>query len=339
MESTATPPVEPQTQSQGQKDAGPIKDKRYFFDDGDCMFVVEGFLFKLHKWALCRDPDSDSTFRGMFNNTIPLKSDTITLTDSADDFRALCWAVYALPGEIQWQNDAQTDISRLLSIAVLSHKYILPSFESWALYMICAHSKSRRDYLNTCPQDMLYGIFEAALAGGRPDLCKLVEEKWLPRLKRGELPLRDALDFGEKHGMREFLGNAYYQQAMDMNLFPPTPGTCGVIDFSQSNLTPQQLQRLLSGYCSLSLFWERLKKMSVPRTCAVTARYGANMHPSTVNQFLVRDLDEPLDVLKGLKATHAKVAQPSSSCSCGKDFVETLLSQFSKADYFLGKAV
>jgi hypothetical protein len=54
----------------------------------------------VHKWVLCRDPDS--MFRDLFS--IPQgpqakdhESETIPLfDDSAKEFCALCWAVYAL---------------------------------------------------------------------------------------------------------------------------------------------------------------------------------------------------------------------------------------------------
>lgn len=56
-------------------------------------------IFQLHKWALCRDPDS--MFRDMFS--IPQGPeakgdlDPILLSDdTAEEFRSLCWAVYAL---------------------------------------------------------------------------------------------------------------------------------------------------------------------------------------------------------------------------------------------------
>ncbi|KAJ7364884.1 hypothetical protein DFH08DRAFT_662474, partial [Mycena albidolilacea] len=239
------------------------KDDKYFFDDGDCTFVVGDFWFKLHKVILSRDPES--MFRDMFSipqctTTPPGASlgdelEPISLSgDSADEFRALCWALYALPPEIQAQNNFEANIERLLAVATMSHKYSLSSFEAWALGVIWIHSRSKRDYLNTCPQDMLDGIYEAATAGGRKDLCGLVEQNWLSRLKRRELQLRHALDFGETHGMALFLACAYYQQARSLR--SPTLGAgSGVADFSYLNLTHTQLHRLLAGYCTLSLFW------------------------------------------------------------------------------------
>ncbi|KAJ7019429.1 hypothetical protein C8F04DRAFT_65533 [Mycena alexandri] len=43
----------------------PVHDKKYFFKDGDCMLLVDGTLFKLHKVFLSRDPES--MFRDIFS--------------------------------------------------------------------------------------------------------------------------------------------------------------------------------------------------------------------------------------------------------------------------------
>ncbi|KAJ7506715.1 hypothetical protein B0H11DRAFT_1676799, partial [Mycena galericulata] len=233
-------------------------DETYFFDNGDCEFLAGSVIFRLHRLMLCRDPDS--MFRGMFDvpqGTLTETVSTIKADDSAEEFRALCWALYALPTEIQLQNEQGTDLARLLAVARMCHKYTLSSFEKWALNMVWIHCQPGMDYLDTCSQDMLCEIFEAAEKGGRQDLCGLVEQRWLRRLKSGKLPLRHALDFGEMHHRRAFLGDAYYQQALDLKSLASIKDGSAAADFSQSNLTHEQLHRLLSGYCSLALAWER----------------------------------------------------------------------------------
>ncbi|KAJ7643666.1 hypothetical protein FB45DRAFT_737452, partial [Roridomyces roridus] len=172
---------------------------------------------QLHKLFLCRDPQS--MFRNMFDDAGRKNADVngietsesgegdlehIPMDDSAEEFRAMCWALYALPTETQVQNLPGANIQRLVHVANMSHKYTLASFEDWALNIIWIHCQPGMDYLNTCSVGMLRRIFEAATKGGRTDLRDLVEQRWLPRLKTGELELRDALDFGEMHGRREF---------------------------------------------------------------------------------------------------------------------------------------
>ncbi|KAJ7105072.1 hypothetical protein C8R43DRAFT_1047100 [Mycena crocata] len=312
----------------------PLRDEKYFFDDGDCMFLVEGVLFKLHKWPLChREPES-AFFNMFIVGEAPKFADpshTPLPDTNLEDFRALCWALYALPTELQSQNDRGADIARLVSVANMSHKYIFPSCETWALNLIWIHCKEGMDYLDDCPQDMLCRVFEAAARGDRQDLCNLVEERWLSRLKSGELRLRDALDFGEKHDRRKFLGDAYCQRALDMKSFILVAES-QISDFSQSDLTPTQLYRLLSGYCSLSLFWERFSATTVSRSCGSSSR-----HQSSCAEVLFRHPAEPLDIIAGLEATLARsVAAPG--CSCRDNYIKDLIANCAPlAEHFLGK--
>ncbi|KAJ7573744.1 hypothetical protein C8J56DRAFT_1065660 [Mycena floridula] len=74
-------------------------------------------------------------FVHMFDGTVsdPAKSvsisqnltddDPLRLPDSANDVRCLLWILYALPFEIRQQESENADVGRLISLAVISHKY------------------------------------------------------------------------------------------------------------------------------------------------------------------------------------------------------------------------
>ncbi|KAJ7160131.1 hypothetical protein C8R46DRAFT_1223628 [Mycena filopes] len=310
--------VEPQNPSEV------LNDPDYFFENGDCVFRAEDCMFKLHKLILSRD--SESMFPDMFG--VPqgeVSSDPMDLIllvgDSAADFRALCWALYALPPEIQAQNEAGADIGRLVAVANLSHKYLLSSFESWAVGMMWVHCQPGCDYLARCTQDMLDAIHDAAVAGERQDLSSLVEEKWLARLKSGELELRHALDFGEARGMMEFLGRAYYQQALQMQQLAPTTGAeAQATDFSQFNLNHLQIYRLLAGYCSLSLMCEKFRKKDLPDPCLYDA--WDEEHEESFSKLRAPEA-EPLSFLKKLEAS----AMKNENCPCRRLLLERIRSQ------------
>ncbi|KAJ7740228.1 hypothetical protein DFH07DRAFT_982778 [Mycena maculata] len=328
--------MDPCNELQPEGQAAPIQDEKYFFADGDCMFLADGVIFKLHKLLLSRD--TESMFRGMFSIpqgslTQAMALDPILVDDTQDEFRALCWAVYALPTEIQLENQPGADLARLVAVAAMSHKYTLPSFETWALDMIIFHCQPGKDYLDTCSQDMLRRIFEAADKGGRQDLCTLVGKRWLPRLKTGELQLRHALDFGEMHRRREFLADVYYQQVVDMQSFAPTMGRSPATDISQSNLTPEQLHRLLVGYCSISLTWHRFRGSTVPPNAGCSNK---SRHRAMLVDLLVQDPDGPLDVLRALQDAKAR-ATASFECRCRESYIEDLISKFALSipDHFL----
>lgn len=241
------------------------------------------------------------------------------------------------PTEIQLQNDRGADLGRLVAVATMGHKYTLPSFEKWALGIIWIHCQPGRDYLDDCSQDMLCRIFEAAEKGGRQDLCSLVEKRWLLRLKNRQLPLRHALDFGEMHGRRAFLGNAYYQQVVDMKSFLPNTDESLAADFSQSDLTHEQLHRLLSGYCSIALAWQKIRKTTIP----LTPRCHKSYHEDSFVKKILRDDSDPdrgLDMLKELEAANDRFKY--NDCKCGQPLLKTLVSTFSLSipDHFLGQA-
>jgi hypothetical protein len=214
----------------------------------------------------------------------------------------------------------------------MSHKYTLTSFEKWALDIIWIHCQPGMDYLDDCPQDMLSRIFEVAKAGDRQDLCNLVEKRWLLRLKTGELQLRQALDFGEKHNMRAFLGDAYYQQVQGMKSFVPLLDASQATDFSRSNLTHEQLHNLLRGYVSLSLFWERESTRSIPRSCS-NSRY----HKSSMVDILLPEGRPTV----GLPDFVTRLEAADGGCSCRKKHITNLVSSFSRSipDHFLGENV
>ncbi|KAJ7105071.1 hypothetical protein C8R43DRAFT_1047099 [Mycena crocata] len=241
----------------------PIRDDTYFFDDGDCIFLVDGILFKLHKWFLCRDPDS--MFRGMFSipqGSLQMALDPILLfDDSAEEFRAICWVVYTLPDEIHAQTTRGADIRTLMNVSKMCHKYTFPVFESWALDMILIQCRPPLRCLATCPPDVLDRLMGLSTSHN-VELLRLVEVAWISRLRTGELQFCDALAAGEKYGRRQFQGEMYYELNKQIHLQPSifTPGHV----FSAFNLNDKQTNRLLSGHVALSSFWTHVREDPLP---------------------------------------------------------------------------
>ncbi|KAF7314799.1 hypothetical protein MKEN_00954300 [Mycena kentingensis (nom. inval.)] len=196
----------------------PTKDLLYFFEDGDCTFLAGGVIFKLHKLLLCRDPKS--MFRNLFNDAKGDASEMIPLSDSAEDIRALCWLLYMLPGDVYnlAKSPGKVDVLRHLRILDMTHKYILPHYESLAWTMLNATPNALSDFLVKCSEDQL----EYALALGcrhtSPDatlreLLGLVEQQWITRIINAspETSLRRALDIGERYGRRRIQTRVYLQ--------------------------------------------------------------------------------------------------------------------------------
>ncbi|KAJ7506725.1 hypothetical protein B0H11DRAFT_1972480 [Mycena galericulata] len=304
----------------------PVPIEKYFFEDGDCLFLVEGVFFKLHKLFLCRDPES--MFLGMFS--IPQGSasratdlEPIKLTgDSAEEFRALCWALYALPSEIHLQTTPDADVPRLVNVARMCHKYTMPGFETWALDMIHIQCRAGSDYLSDCPPPMLDSLMELAVLCDHSAMLSLVEESWMNRIRAG-LHHNDALVAGEKHGRRRFLADVYYHLNKELCLSTLSP----VSGFSHLNLTHQQLLRLLSGHALLTNFWLGFYERDFPDPPSITC-YN---HYYCVSEWQSQS-SKPSDISDVLAALHR--AKSSSSRLCVKQRFDEAVSGFNLVDYF-----
>nr|GAT43416.1 predicted protein [Mycena chlorophos] len=174
----------------------PIPDDKYHFEDGDCMFLVENMEFKVHKVMFSRDPDS--MFRTMFSlpqNSLP--PDTIRVSDSLDDFRGLCWILYAMPADISQQSTPEADVPKLLRVVHMAHKYGLGQYEKWALHMLALQCKGSTNFATTCAEPLLENLLEQAEICGAKELHKLVINQWITRLSQKEFPAARALALGE----------------------------------------------------------------------------------------------------------------------------------------------
>ncbi|KAJ7696682.1 hypothetical protein B0H17DRAFT_1130709 [Mycena rosella] len=253
-------------------------------------------------------------FRGMFS--IPQGSAVqptdllpIPLTeDSAEEFRALCWVVYALPNEIHLQSTRGADIPRLANAAKMCHKYTLPVFEGWALDMIRNQCQpGSLDYLKTCPSDILHTLMGLALLCNHGRLLSLVETNWIFRARSGELPCNSALAAGEKYNRRQFLADVYYHLNKQLYASNLSSGQA----FSDLNLTDQQLLRLLSGHALLSNFWYHLRRDPLPHYPAI----GCMSHHICILVWTATPWasTEGSDVLAGLNSARSYVASTLSA--------------------------
>ncbi|KAF7314773.1 hypothetical protein MKEN_00951400 [Mycena kentingensis (nom. inval.)] len=230
---------------------------------------------------------------------------------------------------------------RIVHVGNVAHKYGLRAYEAWALEMLHIHGNAPFNYLDTCSQDMLIRVFEAAIAGEREDICARIENCWIPRLKSDELPLRDALDLGEKHDRRTFLGEAYYQQAIRMpSVVPLMPGTTGHMYFPVRSLKDHQLRNLLCGFTSIVLLWERLEEADSTLHAQCTKSSPSRRPGGSLVELLrgKRLHCAPFDIqgaAKKLIEADAVQYTPGYYCVCRSGFLEKLLQEI--PDYFLGQ--
>ncbi|KAJ7740227.1 hypothetical protein DFH07DRAFT_778455 [Mycena maculata] len=322
--------------------AAPIQDEKYFFDDGDCVFLAEGVIFKLHQCILSRDPES--MFRHMFSIPQGLAQttffDPISLSDTSAEFRALCWVLYATPSEIDLQTATGADFTRLVNVAKMSHKYTLPAFEAWALEVILIQCQPPLNRLGTtCTLNELDSLMGLACLCEHTELLRAIETIWISRLTaRKKLRWCDALAAGEKYNRRQFQATVYYELNKVVRRTAPDLERGFNSDFNLSNT---QLLRLVSGHKMLRDFWELLRQDRLPRIphiCSTTVR-GHQLHCRKAWSQIQWPSDSP-DLITALESARDEAQEVSPLGSrCFAHHLDTIIEKFISTDmasYFLG---
>ncbi|KAJ7740226.1 hypothetical protein DFH07DRAFT_965414 [Mycena maculata] len=314
--------------------AASIHDETYFFDDGDCTFLADGVTFKLHKWALRRDPNS--AFHDMIS--IPQakasESDLIPADDNKDEFRALCWVLYATPDETHLQTTREGDVQKLLNVAKMCHKYNLLLFETWALKVLVIQFEPPLDHLATCTHDELDRIMALACLCDYAELLRLVDAAWLSRLEAKQLRWGDALAAGEKYNRRKFQGEVYYLLNKQIHSNLASLAISPQLGFSDLGLTDKQLVRLLTGHAFLSNLWWRLRHEPLPRS--PPCNEFSHGHYCQTDWSKVRStLTTGPDMLAVLKSARNRLPVDKK---CIENHLDVLIASAvtEKADYFLG---
>ncbi|RDB14912.1 hypothetical protein Hypma_016394 [Hypsizygus marmoreus] len=257
------PPAEP-----------PVQDPVYYKNDGDCVILVKNTLFKIHRFLLTRD---STVFADMFslpgNESSPqgtADSTPILLHDDPEDFRYLCWALYALPTELSAQSTAGgANVSKLIRLAKLVNKYQFASFEKWAIGIVTQQCVEHK-YLTTCHHSQFSSLLGLASLCNHEPLRQAVQDTWLVRLQNTATPYASALNAATEYGHRDFQGMVYYilLQTLDKAEATPIPKTSALVN-PAPKLSAAYNQILRTGYWSLSKYWERCCKgppVTLPRS-------------------------------------------------------------------------
>ncbi|KAI0755097.1 hypothetical protein C8Q80DRAFT_1093596 [Daedaleopsis nitida] len=276
---------------------GPARDPVYYIHDGNSVLLVEHTLFKVHRSVLTKDKSAFETMFQLSGETDSARSDSsMTVAqegesddnpirlqgDTADEFRALLWALYALPHELTIAMTADADCTRLANLVRITHKYQFRNIMTWALSAL-HHFYSRPgafdDILTTASSTptplpthppTLPGLPPASSTLQPPTLEQLTElaalceradllENTLTRWKRLIGEGRDlvlAIAVGERFNLRPIVGLAYHalmlrgKAAWD----------------AEVSLSRAQRVRLLAGYYALSKLWDALPAQPPPLT-------------------------------------------------------------------------
>jgi hypothetical protein len=223
---------------------------------------------------MARDGSIFSTMFSLPQGGAPAEGDTdaraLLLPDEcAGEFRALLWAMYALPPELMAVHLPGADLARLACIAHKAARYGFKSVEQWALDALAEHAARK-----PCP---LLGADDApppaAIRAQLTRLVGLAQEcaharlldtlvKLLTGLVPRSLPLAHlAACLADEFDLRTLRGHAYLE-IMHKGTFVAAHGATPPGDLDADGrlvLTVPQHYRLLAGYHTLTGAWEALR--------------------------------------------------------------------------------
>ncbi|KAI0345957.1 hypothetical protein BDW22DRAFT_1389955 [Trametopsis cervina] len=281
---------------------GPSRDSTYYISDGNSVFLVENTLFKVHRSTLMKDKSAFETMFQLSSETDSSRSDMSSAAstegdaddnpirlqgDTADEFRALLWSLYALPHELLTALTPEADYTQMFNLARITNKYQFRSLESWALGAMYGYfsQPGAFDNVPTIQAPVLPIALPPALTGASPpqqppsltqvtelsalcerfDLLELVIMRWRHLIGEGR-DLALAIDVGERFNLRTMLGLAYHAMMLKGKAHWET----------EQALTRDRRVRLLCGYYSLCKLWETLPStppvMSHSPRCTSQAR-------------------------------------------------------------------
>ncbi|KAF8885681.1 hypothetical protein CPB84DRAFT_1685331 [Gymnopilus junonius] len=243
------------------------RDTNYYKDEsggGFCIFRVENTLFKVHKYVLQREP---SAFGDMFclpvipGNREGMSDDTaIPLTDTAEQFQDLLWALYALPTELYSTSEVDSpSLERLLNITELTHKYCIASFEKWALDRLFSLAQDPYIFLRRASPEHCARVLKIAALCNYTRILDAVTQQLIPRILWSDMNRQAILRVAESRGLRRIQGVVHYKDLINMEKASISAGQKLSSYPSCTELRPQTQERLIAAHHSLINLWECVK--------------------------------------------------------------------------------
>ncbi|KAL1707746.1 hypothetical protein EV121DRAFT_288208 [Schizophyllum commune] len=237
-------------------------DTVYYHSDGDLEVLVDNTLFRVHNILFARlgiDAPATATSPG---EQPTKKADIVVLSNiTLDDFRALCWAVYLLPGDPPPGID---DIERMLRIASVSHTFGITNLLTWAGEYLTNEAECIAG-LPTLERPgwdpgFLSRLLRVCTTCGLADAVRNFEDIWIARLVDKNLAaFPEALTTADDLRLRRLQGYAYYYLLIaaadnDANRIPHERATL----YDVMGITHEQRDRLSDGAWSLSVMAHKL---------------------------------------------------------------------------------
>ncbi|KAJ2926615.1 hypothetical protein H1R20_g10473, partial [Candolleomyces eurysporus] len=197
----------------------------------------------------------------------------IRLSDTADQFRDLLWALYSPPSRLCLYNrfnQGELSLERLLNIAEISIKYCITSYEDWAMERLYQLAQEPTSFLRSAPATKCARVLNVAVLSDHKKLQKVVEKSLISRILWSNMDsVAPILEVAEHHDLRRLKGAAYYRELIALD---------GVRSSEDPRQTPPDCPRNYPIFSSISNPAQR------------KAMCGAHLALSTVCQDLPRNI-------------------------------------------------
>ncbi|KAF9483564.1 hypothetical protein BDN70DRAFT_873634 [Pholiota conissans] len=336
-----------------------VRDEMFYKEDGDCVIRVGAVLFKIHRNLLNRDASAFSDMFSLPQGNERTQGDAdenpLVLYDDVDDFRALCWIIYALPTVYMEQYQAHTaNIQNLISLNLIAQKYHFEAHEKFTRELLCKHchtfvdspGKFRRDnYLRICPEsrlNFLLRIFSMTdpTTSKASSLTLALSNVWHLRLEKQGEPVSLALEVGESLGLRDFVAKLYYLQLSRMDWMPLENS----IAFAHpaTGLSQRQEVILFRGSFSLIFWWSRMRLKIAQKKFECPSFHGCQKAWEQSWDFWISpelefDNFNPIDVMETIEEAVSD-SHYAGITLCAINAIQEMQSDLidSLADHFLG---
>ncbi|KAJ7939120.1 hypothetical protein B0H13DRAFT_1850855 [Mycena leptocephala] len=239
---------------------------------------------------------TSTLFAGLFalpqapGSVIEGSCDELPICQSGDEkgpFRCLFKYIYAPALETQANRISITDLQDILAVVHLAHKYEMTVWETWSFLVIGDLIRRHPSSLLSHDFVAIYNYCRRAFTEESEDLWIKTSVQWLERITDNDLSISDTLNAAEASHDRHFLTSLYKIQLSQIpttaaSMFQPT-------QLSIDRIPPVHVQRILAGFCSLSLSWSELRQnmITLPRHAICSDDYHHSICiPATTSHWI-----------------------------------------------------
>ncbi|KAJ6462199.1 hypothetical protein C8R45DRAFT_1220639 [Mycena sanguinolenta] len=240
-----------------------VQDNEHYYSSGDSIIRVENTFFKTHKFHFIHN---SPVFATMFTlpsgngNPEGLSDDhpIVLEGEKAEEFRAVLKYIYSPPIQLQIHSIPVSALPEVVSLAKFSHKYAMDHWKQWALKVV---SRQLGD-LSSLPTEHLpelYSLFN--LLELNSSLRGRITKRWCEVVEKDDLSIAPVLTAADAAGDRDALVSVY---SIQIRRWENRPSRSDPESLFKDDISPTHCQRILSGYASLSLSWNRFRRPEPP---------------------------------------------------------------------------